>query len=138
RHSGGSLSSSPVYSEGMVYVTEGQSQDTATLLAFPAKCRADGGTCAPQWTASGMGEPVVSGGMVYVEGGRGLDAALAYRVGCQTQADRCDPSRVYQGGADQPVVSGGVLYSANGGKVFAYDLGCTARTCRPVWSGTVG
>jgi hypothetical protein len=137
RHGGSGRSSAPVYAEGTVYVTEGPSQGTATLLAFPAKCRADGGTCAPEWTASGMGEPVVSGGMVYVEGGSGLDAALAYRVGCQTQADRCDPSRAYQGGAGQPVVSGGILYLADGNQLRAYDLGCQETVCRPVWSGTV-
>jgi hypothetical protein len=137
RRGGNRLSSAPVYADGSVYVTEGSAQGEPSLLAFPANCRTDGGTCAPIWTAPGQGQPVVADGMVYVQSVGSSGSTLAYRVGCAAQGSACTPSRRFEGGVGQPVVSGNVLYATNGGRVFAYDLGCEESTCRPVWRGAV-
>jgi hypothetical protein len=137
RHGGSGRSSTPVYADGTVYVTEGTSGGGTQLLAFVANCRTDGGTCSPEWVGSGSGVPVVAGGVVYAASGGTADAVLAYRAGCGAQSSACAPARAYQGGAGRPVISGGVLYAANGNDVVAFDLGCGETSCRPVWTGTI-
>jgi hypothetical protein len=136
---GGRISSDPVAAEGMVFVTEGPSDDTSLVLAFQASCKPEAGRCAPEWTGPGVGRPVVSGDGVFVNLGTNVGAVATYGLHCSTGASTCEPLHAYTGGGAEPIVAGGVVYAApaGGNALRAFDASCPDPTCPAIWTGTV-
>jgi outer membrane protein assembly factor BamB len=136
----GSVSSSPVVANGVVYVGDGSN----TFYAFGAS-GCGSATCSPLWTAAtGSGvfaTPVVANGVVYVGSEDGKLYAFA-AAGCGSPT--CSPLWVGPTGGDEiqssPTVSGGVVYvGADDHKLYAFDAaGCGSSTCSPLWTAAVG
>ena len=133
----------PAVANGVVYV--GSNDDI--LYAFPTRCRTDGGTCAPLWTATTGGainsSPAVANGVVYIGSGDGK--LYAYAAGCRHDGGSCAPlwTGLTTTGeyASSPTVAGSVVYvGSQDGYVYAFGVGCRSDggACSPIWKGSTG
>ncbi|HEV8682605.1 MAG TPA: hypothetical protein VGS09_07510 [Actinomycetota bacterium] len=141
----------PVVGDGVVRVLWGMGEmpdHHVRAAAFPTRCRTDGGTCAPTWTAElGVGTAHVPGkalnGVFYQQVGPRM---LGFRADCGTGGATCGPDFVIEATRDQstqagslygPVGRAGELVVSSGdGNLYAYGEHC-GTSCSPLWVGPV-
>lgn len=133
---GGSIVSSPVVADGIVYVGSLDGR----FYAFDATCQGD---CLPLWSyptgARIFSSPAIANGMVYV--GSENHIFYAFDAACRSL---CQPLWSYRVGDSidsSPVVAGGLVSISGSGPgdrhLYAFDATCR-RKCQPLWSYTTG
>ena len=169
----GLMRTSPVVANGVVYMTTDlgvqaeRGDNSGTLYAFDAagvtNCSGTPNTCAPLWSAEGIGgmaTPAVANGVVYIgTGGGGPPSVLGYvlafdaagTVNCSGTPKVCTPVRRYtsrnwvRGGSplsSVTVAGGNIFVGGDDGVLYAFDAkgvtNCggtgTIPTCTPLWS----
>lgn len=117
-----------------VYVVSGSGQ----ILGFDSRCRSDGGSCSPVWTAviddASITAITPTERLVLASSTRGVHAL---EVSCGTSPCRPVWTALLDGGVTgAPVVAGerSVVASADG-SLYAFDLDCGAdeSACSPAW-----
>ncbi len=146
---------SPVESNGVVYVEDGN----VGLEAFDANgitnCSGTPNQCSPLWIGSigstSISTPAVANGVVYSDGGSSLSAFDAHGVtNCSGAPKTCQPlwtASLSPGGFSSVLVVNGMVYvggsygtSPPQGRVEAFDANgntnCsgTPKTCQPLWT----
>ncbi|HLG77990.1 MAG TPA: PQQ-binding-like beta-propeller repeat protein, partial [Ktedonobacteraceae bacterium] len=136
---GGSLFSSPVIANGIVYIG---SYDQRLYAYAAAGCSRS--ACFPLWSSAVTGAPIttspaVAGGVVYITVGGRLYAYAA--AGCGAGKTGCLPlwsSDPVEPPVSSPIIANGIVYFGSwDGKLYAYvAAGCGAdkTTCAPLWS----
>jgi outer membrane protein assembly factor BamB len=122
-----------------VFVTAGFGPSGgAFVYAFPTRCGAPRGSCAPAWRAplsvGSLGSVAVAGGVVYVTDYGDL---RAFAADCGTGGGTCAPLWIGQVGiVGPPTVDDGRVFVSGGGFVWAFSAaGCGQAQCSPLWRG---
>ena len=137
---GGSIFSSPVVANGVIYV----GSFDGLLYAFnAASCGKP--SCSPLWTSTPTGDrifstPAVANGVVYI--GSFDHKLYAFNAnGCGNAT--CSPLWVSTPTGDyidtSPVASEGIVYiGSRDHKLYAFNAsGCGSSTCPPLWSSAI-
>jgi outer membrane protein assembly factor BamB len=129
---GAERSGSLTGADGRFYALAGD----ATVYAFDANCRSDGGVCEPLWTAKAGHDatdsslPMVSDGHVYL-----VDRAGTFAFEADCPRTRCEP--LWHVPIVGPLrVQGGHLYVTDGPGQAAMEL--DPDTGRTIWTGEIG
>jgi outer membrane protein assembly factor BamB len=143
--------SSPVAVDGRVIatVTRGEAgQQRASVVAFDAECRTDGGVCKPLWvapagTGPAFGPGTVVDGVFYRQIG---DTLFGFAPGCDDDGRVCRPDFAVRStgapgsesvGLYGPIQVGNLLVVSSGtGHVSAFRPHC-GDSCAAVWTAMV-
>jgi outer membrane protein assembly factor BamB len=154
---GGSIESSPVVANGVVYVGSDDDKLYAFSAAGTTNCSGTPKTCTPLWTgATGyvieFSSPAVANGVVYIGSADGNLYAFsaAGTTNCSGTPKTCKSLWTAAAGrsvVSSPAVANGVVYvgSTNGGppdnKLYAFSAAGTTncsgtpKVCTPLWTG---
>jgi len=148
-HTGLSIGSSPVVSDGIVFVAAATPRRQGNVFAFPASCGAGGGTCRPLWRGlldvmvDASPTVTVAADTVYVASDPG--SVSAFPANCRTDGGICLPNSRVQAVLQEsfpapPVVLDGRLYVVDSDRrLRAYAAGCERGECHPpLWSASLG
>lgn len=155
---GGLVASSPVVSNGVVYVGSFDSKLYAFDAAGTTNCTAGPPkTCSPLWTATTNGSvfssPAVASGIVYV--GSADHHLYAFDAAARVNCTGGPPTRtclpLWAAATDSevrssPAIANGMVYVRTADTMYAFDatgtVNCTGgpptKTCTPLWTGTTG
>ncbi len=151
---GNVVSATPAVAGGVVYVGSVDHKVYAFSADGSTNCSGTPTVCTPLWTAAvgyQISAVAVANGVVFATASVGkvfaIDAAGV--TNCTGAPLVCKPLWSTAGGpilVNTPAVANGVVYATSSdAKLYAYDAagatactGTTTRTCKPLWSATVG